>query len=56
MPISEKYNTLLKYFRLYKDEKYTLNKQNIEKDYRNLICKSLDIKSCIKNNLSKHIF
>lgn len=42
------------YFGPYEDNKYTLNKQNIEKDHRNLISKSLDFKSYTKNNLLKY--
>lgn len=44
------------YFRSYKDKKYILDEQDIEKNYRNIIRKSFDIRNFAKNNLSKCIF
>lgn len=37
---------------LYKDDKS--EEQDIKRDYRNLVSKSLDIRSCIKDGLSRH--
>lgn len=38
----------------YKNKKFILKAQNIEKDHKILIDKSLDTKNYIKNNLSKY--
>lgn len=40
-------------FWLYKDEKSTLEKQNIKKNHKDLVGKSLDTKNYAKNGLSK---
>ena len=34
---------LSKYFRPHKNEKYTLNEQDIKKDYKNLVNKSFEL-------------
>lgn len=39
-------------FASHENEKSTLKKQDIEKDYRNLVDKSSDIRSHVKDNLS----
>lgn len=39
-------------FRFYKDEKFILEQQKIENDYRNAISENLDIKSHMRNILS----
>lgn len=36
-------------------EKYTLERQDIEEDHLDLIGKSLDIRGCVRDILSKHI-
>lgn len=38
-------------FRLYKDEEFILEEQEIERDYRNLVGKSFDIRRHTKDNL-----
>ena len=48
-------NNILEYFGLFKDEKYKLDEQDIEKYYRDLIGKSWNIWSFAKDTLSKHI-
>ena len=55
MPMPEKDDNALKYLGLYKDEKYTLDEQDIEKDHRDLVGKSLDIESHAKDGLSRYI-
>lgn len=52
----EKDNNTSKYFGPYKDKKYMLNKQDIEKNHRNLIKKSWEIGICAKNSLLGHTF
>lgn len=54
MSMPGKNDSASEYFRPYEDNKYTLNKQNIEKDHRNLVSKSLDLKSHTKNNLLRY--
>lgn len=49
-------NFASKNLRSYKDENCILEEQKLEKDYKDLIGKSLDIKSCIRENLLKQIF
>lgn len=44
-------NNILNNNELYEDEKSKLERQNIENNYKNLISKSLDIKSYARNNL-----
>lgn len=56
MSILEEDNNLSKCFGPYKDEKCKLDKQDIKRDHRNLVSKSSDIRSCIKNNLLRCIF
>ena len=55
IPISEKDHNALKNFGLYEDEKSTLKEQDIKGDYINLVSKSSDTRSCIKDGLSRHI-
>lgn len=55
MPMPKKDNNALEYFEFYADKEYVLNKQDIEENYKDLIRKSLDIKSYTKNNLLKRI-
>lgn len=55
MPISEEYENISKNFELYKDEKFILEKQNIKKEHKNSIGKSLDIKSYIRDGLLRSI-
>lgn len=52
IPIREKHNNTSDIFGLYKDKKSTLKGQNIEKDDIDLVSKSLDIESYVKNILS----
>lgn len=51
--MSEKDNNVSKTFGFYKDNESTLKKRNIEKDYKNLVDKSLNDKSYVKDCLSK---
>ena len=44
-----------KYFKLHKDQKYILDEQNIEEDHRNLVGKSLDFESYVRDSLSESI-
>lgn len=44
----------LKKFGFYKDKEFILEKQNIERDYRNLIGESLDIKSHVRDGFSAY--
>lgn len=48
-------NNILRNFKPYKDEKSTLKKQDIKKDHKDLLEKSLDIKSHEKNGLLEYI-
>lgn len=50
--ILRKDNNVIEIFWPYKDKKSTLKKQNIKKDHRNLMDKSLNIKNYIKDGLS----
>lgn len=43
-------------FRLYKDEKSTLEQQNIKIDYKNSVGKISNTKSYIRDSLSEYIF
>lgn len=52
----EKKNNALENFRSYEDEKSILEKQNLKKDYKDLINKSLNTISNAKDSLSKHTF
>lgn len=56
IPMLGKDTNILKYFKLYKDEKYNLNKQEIEKNYRDLISKILQTESCIISCLLDVLF
>lgn len=56
MPMPREDNNVPDNFRPYKDKESTLEMQHIERDYRNLVDKSLDIRSCVKNSLSGHTF
>lgn len=38
----------------YEDEKSTLEEQDIEEDHRNLVGKSSDTESCVRDDLSEH--
>ena len=40
------------YYELHEDEKYILDKQDIEKDNKNLVGKSSDIRSRVRDSLS----
>lgn len=51
----EKNDNILENFKPYKNEKSILEEQKIEKDYKNLIGKSLDTESYIKNGLLRYI-
>ena len=51
----QKNDNVSKNFRLFKDEESTLEEQKIEKDHRNLVGKSLDIKKRTKNSLLEYI-
>lgn len=42
-------------FRYHKDEKLTLEEQDIEKDYKNLVGKKSDIKSHTRDGFSEYI-
>lgn len=55
MLIPREDNNALENFKSHEDEKLKLEGQNIERDYRNLIGKSSDIESHIKDNLSGYI-
>ena len=55
MPIPEDDDNISENFEPYKDEKFTLEEQNIEGDYINLVGKSLDIGSHARNGLSRCI-
>lgn len=52
MSMIEKNDDILENFELHKDEKYIPKKQNIEKNFKNLIYKSLDTRSYTKNGIS----
>ena len=52
MPISGEDNNISENFRPHEDEKFTLERQEIERDHINLVSKSLDIKSYIRDGLS----
>lgn len=52
MSMLKKYDNALYNFGLYVDEKFKLKEQNIKKDHRNLVDKSLDVKIYTKNCLS----
>lgn len=49
--MSKKGNNVLNNFSPYKNKKSILKKQNIEKNYKDLISESLDIRSYAKDNL-----
>ena len=52
MPILGKDHNTSENFGLYKDEESPLEEQDIEKDYTNLVGKSLDTKNYIRDGLS----
>lgn len=52
----EKNNNTLKNFGPYKDEKSIIKKQEIGRDYRDLIGKNLDTKSHAKDSLTEYTF
>lgn len=54
MVISKKDDNALVNYGLYKNEKLTLKEQKIEKDYRDLIDKILNIRSYIKDGLLEY--
>ena len=56
MPMPGKDNNLSEYIGPHKDKEYTLDAQNIEGDYRNLVGKSLNTKSRARDSLSEHTF
>lgn len=49
-----KNHNVSKNFELHENEKSILEKQNIKRDYRDLVSKFMDTESCEKNSLSKH--
>lgn len=51
----KKNNNILMNFVLYKNKKSILEKQNIKKDYKNWINKSLNTRIYIKNSLLEYI-
>lgn len=51
----KKKNDILEIFGSYKDEKFILQKQDIEKDYTNLVGKSLNTRSYAKKSLLRYI-
>lgn len=53
MPILRKDNNIAENFGLLEADE--LKEQDIETDHRNLVCKSLDIRSCAKDDLLGHI-
>lgn len=55
-PLPGKNDNAFKNFGLNKNEKSTLEEQNIEKDYRNLIDESKNTKSHARNSLSGRIY
>lgn len=55
MPIPRQNSNVWKNFMSYEDEKSILKEQNIEKNHKNLVEKSLDIRSYIKDSLSGFI-
>lgn len=52
----EEDNDALENFRSHENEKFTLKEQEIEKNHRNLISKSLDTKNQARDGLSRHTF
>lgn len=54
--MSGEHNNISDNFQPYIDKKSTLKEQDIEKDHRNLVDKSLDTGRYIRDNLSKHIY
>lgn len=55
MPMPEEDDNVLDHFRHYEKEKYILKGQNIEEDHIDLISKSLDTRSCVRDILLWHI-
>lgn len=51
----EEDNNILENFVLYKNIKSTLEEQNIEKDHKNWVDKSLDTRNYKKESLLEHI-
>lgn len=49
-------NDTSKNYRLHEDKKFILKKQDIKKNHKNLVGKSLNIRSHIKNSLLERIF
>ena len=54
IPIPEEDDNTSKNFGPYEDEEFTLKEQEIEKDYTNLVSKSSDTESYIRDGLSGH--
>ncbi len=52
-PISEEDENILDNFGLYEDEESILEEQDIEEDHRNLVSKSSDTRSYVKDGLSR---
>lgn len=52
MPIPKEANKVLQYFGPYENKKYILDKQDIKGDYKDLIGKSLNTGSRVRNSLS----
>ena len=53
MPMPREDDNASKYFGPHKNEEYTLDEQNIEGDHRDLVDKSSNIRSRVRDNLSK---
>lgn len=51
----KKNNIVLDNLKPYEDEKFKLEAQDIEKNYRDLVSKSSDTRSYAKDSLLKHI-
>lgn len=56
MQMLRKNNYELKNFKLHKDENYILKEQNIKKNYKNLVNKSLNIRSYARDGFLKYTF
>lgn len=54
MPIPGEDDNILKNFRLHKNEKSTLKKQDIEDNHTNWVGKSSDTENHVRHSLSEH--
>lgn len=50
----EKNNNASDNFKLYEDEESITKEQDIERDYKDLVSKNSDTRSCVRDNLSRH--